>query len=242
MPLPYFFPTAQNLNPLALATGSPTTSTNSASSAIGITAPSIAQVNSSQPYALHSFVLGLARRHARRHPEPAHRLEHLGHRRDLEHRDRLGVRLHAADVRRRAVLPGPQTLDARAPLRATAKRPARFRSTSSTRSPTSSCAGTPTRSTEPTSSSFRPSCAFRSPPTVRSRSCSSVTTARPASPAGSRSTATTRPPTSTRISWHADAGIGVRFDVPQLGLRTLRLDFAKGSLGTHISFGIGQAF
>ena len=42
--------------------------------------------------------------------------------------------------------------------------------------------------------------------------------------------------------WHADAGIGVRFDVPQLGLRTLRLDFAKGFLGTHISFGIGQAF
>jgi outer membrane protein assembly factor BamA len=42
--------------------------------------------------------------------------------------------------------------------------------------------------------------------------------------------------------WHADAGVGVRFDVPQLGLRTLRLDFAKGSLGSHISFGIGQAF
>jgi outer membrane protein assembly factor BamA len=43
-------------------------------------------------------------------------------------------------------------------------------------------------------------------------------------------------------AWHADAGIGIRFDIPQLGLRTLRLDFAKGSLGTHLSFGIGQAF
>jgi len=29
---------------------------------------------------------------------------------------------------------------------------------------------------------------------------------------------------------------------PTLGLRTLRLDYAKGSLGSHISFGIGQAF
>jgi outer membrane protein assembly factor BamA len=43
-------------------------------------------------------------------------------------------------------------------------------------------------------------------------------------------------------TWHPDVGIGVRFDIPQLGLRTLRLDFAKGSLGTHLSFGIGQAF
>ena len=42
--------------------------------------------------------------------------------------------------------------------------------------------------------------------------------------------------------WHSDVGLGVRFDVPQLGLRTLRLDFAKGSLGSHISFGIGQSF
>jgi hypothetical protein len=30
--------------------------------------------------------------------------------------------------------------------------------------------------------------------------------------------------------------------VPQLGLHTLRLDFAKGTLGTHTSFGIGQTF
>jgi outer membrane protein assembly factor BamA len=42
--------------------------------------------------------------------------------------------------------------------------------------------------------------------------------------------------------YHADYGIGVRFDVPQLGLHTLRLDFAKGTNGTHTSFGIGQTF
>ena len=45
-----------------------------------------------------------------------------------------------------------------------------------------------------------------------------------------------------RFALHSDLGIGLRFDVPQLGLRTLRLDFAKGSEGTHTSFGIGQSF
>jgi outer membrane protein assembly factor BamA len=39
-----------------------------------------------------------------------------------------------------------------------------------------------------------------------------------------------------------DAGVGLRFDVPQLGLRTVRIDFAKGVDGTHTSFGIGQSF
>jgi outer membrane protein assembly factor BamA len=41
---------------------------------------------------------------------------------------------------------------------------------------------------------------------------------------------------------YGDAGFGVRFDVPQLGLRTVRIDFAKGIDGTHTSFGIGQSF
>jgi outer membrane protein assembly factor BamA len=41
---------------------------------------------------------------------------------------------------------------------------------------------------------------------------------------------------------YGDAGFGIRFDVPQLGLRTVRIDFAKGHNGTHTSFGIGQSF
>jgi outer membrane protein assembly factor BamA len=49
-------------------------------------------------------------------------------------------------------------------------------------------------------------------------------------------------PSLANYSWHGDVGVGVRFDVPQLGLHTLRLDFAKGSQGTHTSFGIGQSF
>ena len=46
----------------------------------------------------------------------------------------------------------------------------------------------------------------------------------------------------SKFTFHSDVGIGLRFDVPQLGLKTLRLDFAKGSQGTHTSFGIGQSF
>jgi len=43
-------------------------------------------------------------------------------------------------------------------------------------------------------------------------------------------------------SLRGDFGVGLRFDVPQLGLHTIRIDFAKGSQGTHTSFGIGQSF
>jgi outer membrane protein assembly factor BamA len=43
-------------------------------------------------------------------------------------------------------------------------------------------------------------------------------------------------------SYRGDIGIGLRFDVPQLGLHTIRIDFAKGSNGNHTSFGIGQSF
>jgi outer membrane protein assembly factor BamA len=43
-------------------------------------------------------------------------------------------------------------------------------------------------------------------------------------------------------SLRGDYGIGLRFDVPQLGLHTVRIDFAKGANGAHTSFGIGQSF
>ncbi|MDP9017266.1 MAG: BamA/TamA family outer membrane protein [Candidatus Eremiobacteraeota bacterium] len=45
-------------------------------------------------------------------------------------------------------------------------------------------------------------------------------------------------------NWSArgDAGLGLRFDLPQLNLRSIRIDFARGSNGTHTSFGIGQSF
>lgn len=43
-------------------------------------------------------------------------------------------------------------------------------------------------------------------------------------------------------AYRGDYGIGLRFDVPQLNLHTIRIDFAKGANGTHTSFGIGQSF
>ncbi|MDB5041434.1 MAG: hypothetical protein JWN27_2160 [Candidatus Eremiobacteraeota bacterium] len=42
--------------------------------------------------------------------------------------------------------------------------------------------------------------------------------------------------------FHNDVGVGLRFDIKALGIRTIRLDFAKGSQGLHTSFGIGQSF
>ena len=40
----------------------------------------------------------------------------------------------------------------------------------------------------------------------------------------------------------SDYGLGVRFNVPQLGNRVVRIDFAKGVNGFHTSFGLGEAF
>jgi len=42
--------------------------------------------------------------------------------------------------------------------------------------------------------------------------------------------------------YRTDAGIGLRFDIPQLGFKSIRLDFARGAAGAHTSFGIGQSF
>lgn len=43
-------------------------------------------------------------------------------------------------------------------------------------------------------------------------------------------------------TYFGDMGVGLRFDVPQLGLHTVRVDFARGYNGFHTSFGIGQSF
>jgi outer membrane protein assembly factor BamA len=45
-----------------------------------------------------------------------------------------------------------------------------------------------------------------------------------------------------KFLYRADAGVGLRFDIPQLGFKSIRLDFARGAAGAHTSFGIGQSF
>jgi outer membrane protein assembly factor BamA len=46
----------------------------------------------------------------------------------------------------------------------------------------------------------------------------------------------------SKFLYRTDGGIGLRFDVPQLGFKSIRLDFARGKGGSHTSFGIGQSF
>ena len=64
-----------------------------------------------------------------------------------------------------------------------------------------------------------------------------------------RGAAPTLDPFTNRIigypgNWarRGDIGLGLRFDVPQLGLHTIRIDIAHGANGTHTSFGVGQSF
>ncbi|MDQ2909213.1 MAG: BamA/TamA family outer membrane protein [Candidatus Eremiobacteraeota bacterium] len=45
-----------------------------------------------------------------------------------------------------------------------------------------------------------------------------------------------------KFLYRTDGGIGLRFDIPQLGFKSIRLDFARGKGGSHTSFGIGQSF
>jgi outer membrane protein assembly factor BamA len=45
-----------------------------------------------------------------------------------------------------------------------------------------------------------------------------------------------------QYTFHGDVGFGFRFDLPQLGFRSIRIDFARGDRGGHFSFGIGQSF
>jgi outer membrane protein assembly factor BamA len=42
--------------------------------------------------------------------------------------------------------------------------------------------------------------------------------------------------------YYGDVGAGIRFDLPQLGFRSIRLDFARGANSFHTSFGVGQSF
>ncbi len=45
-----------------------------------------------------------------------------------------------------------------------------------------------------------------------------------------------------KFLYRSDGGVGLRFSIPQLGFKTIRLDFARGKGGSHTSFGIGQSF
>jgi outer membrane protein assembly complex protein YaeT len=238
VPAPFFFPSPQNLNSLTAQT---ITTTSSASSAIGITAPSLAQINSTQPYALHSFVFGLA----------------LDTRDDIQN-PRYGWNTSISDELSSTAIGSAfnysqVTLDVARffPVvkKATLAGHVRYGTTSGAipvnklytfsdqelRGYTNPFYGTDEALVQ---------IELRYPITA-DRKISVVLFGDDGAmriPGGQQLNSDNTTTDLSQFTWHADAGIGVRFDIPQLGLRTLRLDFAKGSLGTHISFGIGQAF
>jgi outer membrane protein assembly factor BamA len=241
VPAPFFFPAAQNLNPLSLATASPVGGTSSASSAIGISAPSLAQINSTQPYALHSFVFGVGYDTRDDIQNPRH-----GWNTSLSDEvssTGIGSAFNYSqitfDVSRFFPVIKKATFGAHFKYGVTAGAiPVNKLYTFSDqelRGYTNPFYGTNEALVQ---------LELRYPLTA-DRKVSLVLFGDDGAMriVGGQQLNTDNTTTDLNaFTWHSDLGIGVRFDIPQLGLRTLRLDYAKGSLGSHISFGIGQAF
>jgi outer membrane protein assembly factor BamA len=241
VPAPFFFPTTQNLNPLALATANPFDSTNSASNAIGISAPSLAQINSTQPYALHSIVFGLGAdtRDDIQNPRNGWLLSGADEVSNTNIGSAFDYSQYTFDVAR--FLPVLKRSTFGAHIRygvTTGAIPVNKLFTFSDqqlRGYTNPFYGTNIALVQ---------AEFRYPLTA-DRKFSLVFFGDDGATrivGGQQINSDNSTTDLNTFIWHADAGVGVRFDVPQLGLRTLRLDFAKGSLGSHISFGIGQTF
>ena len=240
VPAPYYFPVNQALNPLAIATESPVGST-SASSAIGITAPSLAQIDSTQPYALHSLVLGIG-----------------ADTRDDIQNPRYGWNTSVSDeYSSRAI---GSAFDYTQYVFDAAKFIPFFRgSTIALHARYGGSTGA-----IPTNKLFTFSDqqlrGYTNPfygtneqlyqaelryPLTADRKFSVVLFGDSGAMEIRGGTQINSDGTTTALGsyvFHDDVGLGVRFDVPQLGLRTLRLDYAHGTQGSHISFGIGQSF
>lgn len=242
LPSGYFFPTAQNLNPVPIATTGPLPGTdpNSPSAAVGITAPSLAQIDSTRPYKVRSLVLGIA---------ADSRDDVFNPRRGINTSlsDEISTKGFGSDFNYQLI-----TLDA-----------ARFFPVA--KNMTFAVHGRVGASTGaiPTNKLFifsdQDLRGYSDPfygtdillgqaemriPLTQDRKFSIVTFAESGGTRirGGVSTTGTTSFDLNKYTFHSDVGVGLRFDVPQLGLRTLRLDFAKGSQGTHTSFGIGQSF
>lgn len=242
VPTPYYFPTSLTVNPLALATSNPLLgSSTSPSSAIGISAPSLANIDSSKPYALRSLTFGGASdtrddiQNPRRGWSAAFTDEvssqHFGSAFDYS--------IYTVDVARFFPILKNATfgLHAREGL-------------STGAIPTNKLFTFSDQDLRGYSNPFYGTdiALFQTElrvPLSPDRKFSIVgffddgaTRIRGGTQTNSDSTTTDL----SQFTFHSDLGVGLRFDVPQLGLKTIRLDFARGSLGTHTSFGIGQSF
>jgi len=243
VPLPYYFPTSQSVNPIAVATAGAIAvgTSNSSSSAIGISAPSLAQIDSTRPYALHSFVLGIGIDTRDDIQNPHHGWNtsvsdeisstHIGSAFDYAQytidlarffpvlrnatfgvHGRYGVTQGAIPTNKLYTFSDQELRGYTNPFYGT------------------NIALVQAELRYPLTADRKFSLVFFGD--------DGATRIVGGQQINSDSTTTDL----NAFIWHADAGVGVRFDIPQLGLRTLRLDFAKGSLGGHLSFGIGQSF
>ena len=243
LPGGYFFPTSQNVvNPITGTTANPlgTVDPNSPSAAIGITAPSLAQIESTRPYRLHSLIFGLG---------ADSRDDIFNPRRGTNARlsDEVSNKGIGSDFNYQLI-----TIDTARffPLLRTATFGVHGLAGLSTGAiPTNKLFIFSDQQLRGYSNPFYGTDELLGQLEVRVP----LTSDRKFSIVGFVESGGTRirggvanngssVTDLNRFTFHSDVGVGVRFDVPQLGLRTLRLDFAKGSLGTHTSFGIGQSF
>ena len=242
VPLPYFFPTTQNLNPVSIAqTNGLTSQTTSASSAIGITAPSLANIDSTKPYALHSFVVGIGTdtRDDIQNPRSGWNASINDEISTTGIGSAFNYTQTTVDVARFFPVLKRATFGVHGRYGVTTGAIPTNKlytfSDQELRGYTNPFYGTNIALLQ----------AELRYPITADRKFSLVLFGDDGATriAGGQQINSDNSMTDLNaFVWHADVGVGVRFDVPQLGLRTLRLDFAKGSLGTHISFGIGQAF
>ncbi len=240
VPSPYYFPVSQALNPLAIATESPLGST-SASSAIGITAPSLAQINSTRPYALHSLILGIGAdtRDDIQNPRYGWNTSVSDEYSSTAIGSAFNYTQYVVDVARFFPFIRGSTVAVHA------------RYGGSTGAiPTNKLFTFSDQQLRGYSDPFYGTneqlyqAELRYPITA-DRKFSLVLFGDSGAMEIRGGTQINSDGSTTSLGafvFHDDAGVGVRFDVPQLGLRTLRLDYAHGTQGGHISFGIGQSF
>ncbi len=243
VPAPYYFPIAQSLNPLALATAGAVAvaSSNTASSAIGITAPSLAQIDSTRPYALHSLAFGFTidTRDDIQNPRTGWFSTVADEVSATAFGSAFNYSQYTVDLARFLPVVRKATFGAHIKYGVTTGAIPTNKlftfSDSELRGYTNPFYGTNLALVQ----------AELRYPLTADRKFSLVFFGDDGATrivGGQQINSDNSTTDLNAFIWHADAGVGLRFDIPQLGLRTLRLDFAKGSLGGHVSFGIGQSF
>ena len=248
LPTGYIFPTAQAINPLPSATTSPFSANdpNSPSSAVGITAPSLATISSTRPYNVRSLLFGV-RADSRDDVFNPRRGVNLSFNDELSSHSfgsDFTYQLITIDGAKFFALPKNATLGihGRAGI-STGAIPTNklfifsdqdLRGYSDPFYGTDILLGQAELRIPLTPDRKFAVVGFVDSGGTRIRGGKSITT--------DVSGLTTTTFDLNRYAFHSDVGLGLRFDVPQLGLHTIRLDFARGSQGTHTSFGIGQSF